>query len=78
MEGIQAEMERKQTVGHLAAVILGAVKTSVYIYLEPVITVVTSVRVLHETITLTAAAGTVLTMAGLIVSEMKFGKGRRI
>lgn len=78
MEGIKAEMERKQTVGNLAAVILGAVKTSVYIYLEPVITVVTSVRVLRETITLTAAAGTVLTMAGLIVSEMKFGKSRRI
>lgn len=60
-----------------AVKLLGAVKTSVYIYLEPVITVVTSVLVLHETVTPIAVAGTVLTMAGLIVSEMKFGKGKR-
>ncbi|MDE6994412.1 MAG: DMT family transporter, partial [Lachnospiraceae bacterium] len=50
---------------------LGAVKTSVYIYAVPVITVVTSVMILHEKITLLAAAGTVLTLAGLFLSESK-------
>lgn len=48
---------------------LGAVRTSVYIYMVPVITVVTSVLILHERITALAAAGTVLTLAGLLVSE---------
>lgn len=51
--------------------VLGAIKTSVYIYMVPVITVITSAAVLHETITLMAAAGTVLTLAGLILSEQK-------
>lgn len=50
---------------------LGAVKTSVYIYMVPVITVVTSVIILHEKITALAAAGTVLTLAGLFLSESK-------
>lgn len=50
---------------------LGAVKTSVYIYMVPVITVVTSVVILHEKITPLAAAGTVLTLAGLLLSESK-------
>ena len=50
---------------------LGAVKTSVYIYMVPVITVVTSVTILHEKITALAAAGTVLTLAGLLLSESK-------
>lgn len=50
---------------------LGAVKTSVYIYMVPVITVVTSVLILHERITPLAAVGTVLTLAGLLLSESK-------
>ncbi len=49
--------------------VLGAVKTSVYIYLVPVVTVLTSVLVLHEKITLLAGVGTVLTLAGLFLSE---------
>lgn len=53
---------------------LGAVKTSVYIYLEPVITVVTAAVILKETITALAVFGTILTMAGLILSEMKYGR----
>lgn len=48
---------------------LGAVKTSVYIYIDPVITVVTSVLILHERITVTSALGTVLTVAGLFLSQ---------
>lgn len=52
--------------------VLGAVKTSVYIYMVPVITVVTSMIVLHEKITPLAAAGTVCTLTGLILSEWKY------
>ena len=50
---------------------LGAVKTSVYLYMVPVITVVTSAAVLHEKITALGAAGTALTLAGLFLSESK-------
>ena len=50
---------------------LGAVKTSVYIYMVPVITVVTSVLILHEQLTLLAGLGTVLTLIGLFLSEYK-------
>ncbi|MCI8336778.1 MAG: DMT family transporter [Peptococcaceae bacterium] len=48
---------------------LGAVKTSVYIYLIPVITVITSVIVLRETITPLAVIGMVLILLGLFLSE---------
>lgn len=51
--------------------ILGAIKTSVYIYMVPVITVVTSVIVLGETITGTAVFGILLTLAGLFLSELR-------
>lgn len=54
-----------------AVKVLGAVKTSVYIYMVPVITVVTSALILHENITVMAGAGTVLTLAGLFLSESK-------
>lgn len=50
---------------------LGAVRTSVYIYMVPVITVVTSVLVLHEQLTLLAGIGTILTLIGLFLSEYK-------
>ncbi len=50
---------------------LGAVKTSVYIYMVPVITVVTSVMILHERLTLLAVIGTVLILIGLFLSEYK-------
>ena len=51
--------------------ILGAVKTSVYIYMVPVITVTTSVIILREEITRIAVFGIVLTLAGLFISENK-------
>lgn len=50
---------------------LGAVKTSIYIYMVPVITLVTSVWILHEQLTLLAGIGAVLTLAGLFLSEYK-------
>ncbi|MDD3360383.1 MAG: DMT family transporter [Hespellia sp.] len=55
---------------------LGAVKTSVYIYMVPVITVVTSVLVLREKITFMAVVGIVFTLAGLFLSESKLFKKR--
>jgi len=56
---------------NLAVSVLGAVKTSVYIYVEPVIAVAASVVFLSEIITPTAAAGMALIMAGLYLSEWK-------
>ena len=50
---------------------LGAVKTSVYIYMVPVITVLTSVLILHEKLTVLAGIGTLLTLVGLFLSEYK-------
>ena len=50
---------------------LGAVKTSVYIYMIPVITVFTSLVVLHEELTVLSVIGTLLTLAGLFLSEQK-------
>jgi len=59
--------------------ILGAVKTSVYIYLVPVIAVITSVIVLGEKITIIAVVGILLTLTGLLISELKLpaNKGRK-
>lgn len=53
---------------------LGAVKTSVYIYMVPMITVLTSAVILHERMTFLSGLGTVLTMAGLFLSERKAQK----
>lgn len=57
-----------------AVKVLGAVQTSVYIYMVPVITVVTSVIVLDEKITFISFVGIVLTMLGLFLSEKPFSK----
>lgn len=62
---------------NFAVKVLGAVKTSVYIYMVPVITVVTSVLILHEEITVMAGGGTVLTLAGLFLSESKVFTSRK-
>ena len=48
---------------------IGSVKTSMYLYLSPVITVVFSIFILDEKITLLSGCGIVLTLAGLIVSQ---------
>lgn len=49
--------------------ILGAVKTSTYIYLVPVITITTSIIFLNESITWMIVLGTFLTLSGLFLSE---------
>ncbi len=48
---------------------LGAVKTSAYIYMVPVITVATSALVLREPVTWASVIGTALAVAGLFLSE---------
>lgn len=50
---------------------LGSIRTSVYIYIVPVITVITSMLVLQETITVQSVIGIVLTLIGLFLSEYK-------
>lgn len=50
---------------------LGAIKTSIYIYLVPVITVITAMIVLHKPLTWLAILGTFLTLTGLFISETK-------
>ena len=56
---------------NFAVKVLGAVKTSVYIYVVPVITVITSVLILRERLNLMAGVGVILTLAGLFLSEAK-------
>lgn len=50
---------------------LGAVKTSIYIYLVPVITIATSALILHEKITPMSGAGTILALLGLFLSQYR-------
>lgn len=54
---------------NLAVRILGPVRTSVYIYLIPLITIVSSALVLQEKVTLTAAIGMALILGGMVISE---------
>ena len=56
---------------NFAVKILGAVKTSIYIYMVPVITVVTSALILHEPLTVVSVIGTILTLAGLFLSQSR-------
>lgn len=56
---------------NFAVKLLGAVKTSVYIYMVPVITVITSSVILHEKVTILSGIGTILTLAVLFLSERR-------
>ena len=51
--------------------ILGSVRTNQYVYLNPIATIIFSVMILHEKITLCIVLGTILTLSGLIISEYK-------
>lgn len=51
---------------------LGAVRTSVYIYLVPVVTIITAYIVLREPFTLLSSIGAALTICGLVLAEMPF------
>lgn len=59
-----------------AVSVLGAMRTSVYIYLVPFITVLFSALILKEPFTPRMAGGMALTLAGVLLSEGKF-PGRR-
>lgn len=61
-----------------AVMILGAIRTSIYIYLVPVITVVTSVFILHEPVTFLSVLGIALTLSGLLLSESRSFQKERI
>lgn len=50
---------------------IGAIKTSIYIYVSPVVTVVLSVLVLHEKMSLISAIGSILIFTGLVISQKK-------
>ena len=54
---------------NVAVHLLGPVKTSVYIYMIPIITIIVSALVLHETITLVAGIGMALILSGMALSE---------
>ena len=62
------------TTWNVAVKRLGPVKTSVYIYLVPVITVVTSALILKEPVNWITAVGTLLAIAGLFLSNFKLVK----
>ena len=51
--------------------VLGAVKTSVYIYFNPIVTIISSALFLRERITVVAMAGVFLILFGLYISENK-------
>ena len=53
----------------IAVETLGPVKTSIYIYLVPVITIASSALILGETLTPMSVLGIFLTLAGLMVSQ---------
>ena len=51
--------------------VLGAARTSVYIYLIPAVAIIFAALVLDETITIMAVCGAILTVAGLVISERR-------
>ena len=51
--------------------VLGVVKTSVYIYLVPIVTLLTSAIILREKITFLSLLGTIVTLGGLVILEKK-------
>ncbi len=59
---------------NFAVKVLGAVKTSIYIYMVPVITIVTSVLILKEPLTILSVIGTLLAIVGLFLSYCRIHK----
>lgn len=57
---------------------LGAAKASLYIYLVPVITILSSSFILNEKIDVYTIVGAALTILGLIISEHSFAKNREL
>lgn len=61
---------------NLATKWIGAVRISVYIYVSPIVTVVLSVLILHEKVTMVSVFGALLILAGLAISQKKTGGSR--
>ena len=59
---------------NFAVNVLGPVRTGVYIYIQPAITIAASVLILKERVTALSLAGALLTAAGLVISEYKGGR----
>lgn len=59
-----------------AVFLLGPVRTSAYIYATPIVTIVSSALILHETMTPSMWLGTVLALGGLVLSE-RDGAGKK-
>ncbi len=57
---------------------LGATKSSVYIYLNPLVTILFSVVFLNEHITTYMVVGTVLIVSGLLISEMRDKRAKKL
>ncbi|TLD84579.1 DMT family transporter [Helicobacter sp. MIT 11-5569] len=57
-----------------ATLLIGAVKTNVYVYLTPLITIITSLFVLDEKLSYIALFGAFLTLCGVILAESKYSK----
>lgn len=56
--------------------LLGSTRTSIYIYLVPVITTVTSILILHESVTKLSIVGMLCTIMGLLLSQKREKKSR--
>ena len=59
---------------NLATDWIGAVKTSLYIYVSPIVTAILSVLILHEHMTAVSVAGSGCILAGLLISQGKWKK----
>lgn len=59
---------------NLSTLLIGAVKTNIYVYLTPIITIITSFFVLEERLSTLAVLGIFLTLCGVILAESKFSK----
>lgn len=51
--------------------VLGTLTTNVYIYVVPVVAVISSVIILHEQLTAVSVVGSLLILAGLAISQLK-------
>lgn len=58
-------------VWNLSTQWIGALKTSVYIYVSPIVTVVLSILVLKERLTMRSASGAILILTGLVISQKR-------
>lgn len=61
---------------NLAVKQLGAVKTSIYIYLVPIVTVISSALLLKEPLTASTLCGMALTLTGVFISERRGTAGK--